>query len=86
MAKNYKGIEQIALGPKDIAESMVVLAESSKYVGGTVLEVAKGQPWREVLAYNAPPPVGVGTKLEQSAADLRILEILEKERGVALKS
>jgi len=86
MTKNYKGIEQIALGPKDIAESMVALAESSKYEGGTVLEVAKGQPWREVPAYNAPPPAGVGTKPEQSAADVRILEILKKERGIALKS
>lgn len=84
MKKNYTGIEEIALGPKDIAESMVVLAESAKYGGGTVLEVAKGQPWREVPAFNAPPPAGIGAKPEQSAADLRILDILEKERGVAL--
>jgi hypothetical protein len=29
--------------------------------------------------YNAPPPVGVGAKHEQIAADQRILDILEKE-------
>lgn len=56
-------IERIALGPKDIAESMIALAESGKYVGGTVLEVAKGQPWKEIPAYT----VGVGAKPEQTA-------------------
>ncbi|XTI89327.1 15-hydroxyprostaglandin dehydrogenase [Cenococcum geophilum] len=61
--KNYSVIEHIALGPKDIAESMIALAGSGM----------------EVPAYNAPPPVGI-------AADQRILDILEKERGVALKS
>jgi len=54
--KNYSVIEHIALGPKDIAES----AGGVWDVGGTVLKVAEGQPWREVPAYNAPPPVGVG--------------------------
>lgn len=65
--KNHSVIEQIALGLKDIAESMIALAESRKYVGGTILEVAKGQPWKEVPGYNAPPPVGVGAKPEQTA-------------------
>ena len=65
--KKHSMIEQIALGPKDIAESMIALAESGKYVGSIVLEVAKGQPWKEVPAYNAPPPIGIGAKLEQVA-------------------
>jgi len=65
---------------------MIALAEPGKHVGGTVLEVAKAQPWREVPAYNALPPVGIGAKPEQIAADQRILDILEKERDVALKS
>ena len=68
MKKNYPMIEQIALDPTDIAENMIALAESGKYVGGTVLGVTKGQPWREVPAYNAPPP-GIGAKLEQIAVD-----------------
>ena len=46
---------------------MIALAESGKYVSSTVLEVAKGQPWKEVLAYNAPLPVGIGAKPEQTA-------------------
>ena len=50
------------MGPKDIAESIIALAESGKYVGGTVLEVAKGQLWR---SQHIPYAVEIGVQVDK---------------------
>lgn len=78
--ENYSIKPENCLMPEEVAESMVELTESSKWPGGTVLEVAKGSGLRSVPAFNAPPPAGMGTKPKQSVAETVIYDLLEQER------
>lgn len=74
--KEYAISKDVCAHPSEIAEGMRQLVESSKWPGGTVLEVSRGSPWRNVPAFNADPPAGAPTKPEQNDVERRILGLL----------
>ena len=53
------GEEDDWVTPEEVAEVMVQLIENEENVGGTILEVGKGQV-RRVEAFNDPGPMGSG--------------------------
>ncbi|KAH0840987.1 hypothetical protein AYO21_10536 [Fonsecaea monophora] len=78
--QEYGITKDVCALPDEIALGMKSLVESSQWPAGTVLEVVKGQQWRNVPAFNAEPPAGAGTKPEQNDVERRILALLEKEK------
>ncbi|TPX10395.1 uncharacterized protein E0L32_008614 [Thyridium curvatum] len=76
--EEYNITEGICAQPSEIADGMLSLVESSQWPAGTVLEVTKGQAWRNVPTFNADPPAGAGVKPAQHAAEKRVLGLLKK--------
>ncbi|EXJ76270.1 uncharacterized protein A1O5_00778 [Cladophialophora psammophila CBS 110553] len=78
--EEYNITKEVCAQPSEIAGAMLSLVQSSQWPAGTVLEVAKGQRWRNIPAFYAEPPAGAGVKPEQNEAERRIIALLEAER------
>lgn len=73
--------DEISMTPGEMADEMVNLTTSVQYGGGTVLEVMKGMPPRNVPAFNADPPAGLGTEHVVTNAVKKVFDLLDKERA-----
>jgi NAD(P)-dependent dehydrogenase (short-subunit alcohol dehydrogenase family) len=88
--KNLFYAAENALSPTDVAERMIEMCQQkAKYGGGTVFETSVFGS-RVIPEWNIDPPnfplLGTGTGDEVSETYSHIKELLEKERGAALKS
>ncbi|QKX63424.1 uncharacterized protein TRUGW13939_10594 [Talaromyces rugulosus] len=72
--------DEISMTPGEMADEMVNLTTSAQYGGGTVLEVMKGMPPRNVPGFNADPPAGMHTEHVVTNAVKKVFDLLDKER------
>lgn len=72
--------DEISMTPGEMADEMIKLTTSAQYGGGTVLEVLKGLPPRDVPGFNAPPPAGMGTPHSVTNAIKNVFGLLDKEK------
>jgi hypothetical protein len=73
--------DEVAMTPGEMADEMVNLTTSAQYGGGTVLEVMKGMPPRNVPGFNADPPAGMGTAHVITDAVKKVFDLLDKEKA-----